>query len=241
MRDNESDLWERLGNLRKVPLDPCWLENVYSPTLANDLRLALCEKMGMLADKGWPIIKRLLQCYGDMPDLVVAAGLCHQIEAREWLLELLERSNDNEELQLIAVQSLGCWGAEVPEAIVIHCLKHPSQNYRLAGLQLLEFRSHLLTDQQLLYYCNEALNDFRDSVVVAAIRVIQRRDSNDISKKLFYLCQEGSDKVAFTALRALGCIATADSHNYLLRLSKNLKSDTRRSLAQKKLNEEFRS
>ena len=239
MRDNESDLWERLVNSRKVPLDPYWLENVYSPNLDNDLRLALCEKMGMLADQGWPIIERLLQRYGDMPDLVKAAGLCHQIEAREWLLELLERSNDNEKLQLIAVQSLGCWGAEIPESIVISCLNHPSQNYRLAGLQLLEFRSHLLTDQQLLDYCNEALNDFRDSVVVAAIRIIQRRDSDDISKKLFYLCHEGSDRVAVTALRALSCIATADSDNYLLKLSKNLKNDSRRSLAQKKLDEKF--
>ena len=241
MKDNESDLWERLGNSRKVPLDPRWLENVYSPNLATDLRLALCEKMGMLADHGWPIIEHLLQRYGDMPELVMAAGLCHQIEAREWLLELLKRSNDNEKLRLTAVQSLSCWGAEVPEAIVTHCLHHPGQSYRLAGLQLLEFRSHLLTDHQLLDYCNEALNDFRDSVAVAAIRIIQRRDSKDISERLFCLCQEGSDKVAFTALRALSCIASENSKRYLLKLSKTLKSESRRSLAQKKLNEQFRS
>lgn len=241
MKDNESDLWERLGNSRKVPLDPRWLENVYSPNLATDLRLALCEKMGMLADHGWPIIEHLLQRYGDMPDLVIAAGLCHQNEAREWLLELLKRSNDNEKLQLITLQSLGCWGAEVPEAIVTNCLHHPGQNYRLAGLQLLEFRSHLLTDDQLLNFCHEALNDFRDSVVVAAIRIIQRRDSKDINKRLFCLCQEGSDKVASTALRALSCIASEDSNKYLLKLSKTLKSESRRSLAQKKLNEQFRS
>ncbi len=241
MKDSESDLWERLGNSRKVPLDPCWLENVYSPNLATDLRQALCEKMGMLADHGWPIIEHLLKRYGDMPDLVMAAGLCHQIEAREWLLDLLKRSNDNEKLQLIAVQSLGCWGAEVPEAIVSHCLHHPSQSYRLAGLNLLEFRSHLLTDHQLLDYCNVALNDFRDSVVVAAIRIIQRRDSKDICNRLFCLCQEDSDIVAFTALRALSCMATEDSSRYLLILSKTLKSESRRSLAQKKLNEQFRS
>ena len=241
MKDNESDLWERLGNSRKVPLDPRWLENVYSPNLATDLRLALCEKMGMLADHGWPIIEHLLQRYGDMPELVMAAGLCHQIEAREWLLELLKRSNDNEKLRLTAVQSLSCWGAEVPEAIVTHCLHHPGQNFRLAGLQLLEFRSHLLTDHQLLDYCNEALNDFRDSVVIAAIRIIQRRDSKEICKQLFCLCQEDSDEVAFTALSALSCIASENSKRYLLKLSKTLKSESRRSFAQKKLNEQFRT
>mgnify|MGYP005688340629 CR=1 FL=1 len=187
MSDDESILWKKLENSRQVPLEPLWLENVYSPNLTFDLRKALSEKMGLLADRGWPVIQCLLQRYGDLPDLVVAAGLCHQIEAREWLLELLTRSDDDENIQLLTVQSLSCWGAEVPAAIITKCLHHPSQAQRLAGLELIKFRSHLLTDEQLLDYCNEALNDFRDSVVIAAIRIIQRRDSKSISKKLYEL------------------------------------------------------
>ena len=101
MSDDESILWKKLENSRQVPLEPLWLENVYSPNLTFDLRKALSEKMGLLADRGWPVIKCLLQRYGDLPDLVVAAGLCHQIEAREWLLELLPRSDDDENIQCL--------------------------------------------------------------------------------------------------------------------------------------------
>tara|TARA_B000000565_G_scaffold251128_1_gene224433 strand:+ start:473 stop:1195 length:723 start_codon:yes stop_codon:yes gene_type:complete len=240
MSDDESILWKKLENSRQVPLEPLWLENVYSPNLTFDLRKALSEKMGLLADRGWPVIKCLLQRYGDLPDLVVAAGLCHQIEAREWLLELLTRSDDDENIQLLTVQSLSCWGAEVPAAIITKCLHHPSQAQRIAGLELIKFRSHLLTDEQLLDYCNEALNDFRDSVVIAAIRIIQRRDSKSISKKLYELCQKGSDSVADASLRALSCIATADSRYYLKLLSQSLTLDSRRELALQKLKEQYR-
>ncbi len=241
MSNKESDIWERLGNSRQIPLEPCWLKSIYSPTLTRDLRKALCEKMGILGDRGWPIIKQLLQRYGDLPDLVMAAGLCHQIEAREWLLELLERSNNNETLRLVIIQSLSCWGAEVPIEILTECIHHPGQEYRLAGLQLLQFRSHRLTDEELLGYCNEALEDFRDSVVIAAIRIIQRRDGKAISERLSSLCQKGSDKVADTAIRALSCIETKDSQKYLSELSKTLTNESRRALARRKLDEQFRS
>ena len=240
MNNDESVLWAKLEKSRQVPLEPSWLKNVYSPNLTIDLRKALSEKMGLLADQGWPVIKYLLRRYGDMPDLIMAAGLCHQIEAREWLLELLMRSGENENIQLLTVQSLSCWGAEVPTAIITQCLHHPGQSYRLAGLELLKFRSHLLTDQQLLDYCSEALSDFRDSVVIAAIRIIQRRDSKIICKKLYYLCQTGSDVVADASLRALSCIATTDSKYYLKKLSQLLEIDSRRELANQKLREQYR-
>ena len=241
MSNKESEIWERLGNSRQIPLEPCWLKSIYSPTLTRDLRRALCEKMGILGDRGWPIIEQLLQRYGDLPDLVMAAGLCHQIEAREWLLELLERSDNNETLRLVIIQSLSCWGAEVPMEILTECIHHPGQEYRLAGLQLLQFRSHRLTDEELLGYCSEALDDFRDSVVIAAIRIIQRRDGKAISERLTSLCQKGSDKVADTAIRALSCIETKDSQKYLAELSKTLTNESRRELAQRKLDEQFRS
>ena len=105
---DEAVLWERLAKSRRAPLEPDWLGEVYSPSLSVDLRRALCEKLGMLADRGWPVIDQLLQRHGDLPDLVMAAGLCHQSEARDWLLALLERSSSNDRLQLVAVQALGC-------------------------------------------------------------------------------------------------------------------------------------
>ena len=223
-----------------APVEPNWLGEIYSPSLSVDLRRALCEKLGMLAERGWPVIDQLVQRHGVQPDLVMAAGLCHQTEARDWLLTLLQPTADNAMFNLCVVEALGCWGADVPEDVVIGCLQHPGQHQRLAGLQLLSFRAHCLNDGELLNLCQEALDDFRDPIVVAAIRLLQRRDGDAISVRLAELCRTGSMAVADAALRALGCIATPTSQRHLLELSQALQDDDRRQKACRQLSQQFR-
>ena len=240
MRLDEAVLWERLAHSRRTPLEPNWLGEAYSPSLSVELRRALCEKLGMLAERGWPVIDQLVQRHGMQPDLVMAAGLCHQIEARDWLLTLLEPTADNAAFNLCVVEALGCWGADVPEEVVIGCLQHPGQHQRLAGLQLLSFRAHCLDDAELLNLCQDALNDFRDPIVVAAIRVLQRRDGDAIGARLADLCRTGSMAAADAAFRALGCIATPTSQRHLLELSQSLQDDDRRQKACRELSQQFR-
>ena len=158
---NEAALWERLSQSRRAPLEPHWLGEVYSPSLSVDLRRALCEKLGMLADQGWPQIQSLIDQHGALPDLVMAAGLCHQTDARDWLLDQLTSSSQLDDINLCILQALSCWGADVPESVVKESLRHPGQQHRLAGLQLLGFRAHSLSDEELLTYCSELLNDFQ--------------------------------------------------------------------------------
>ena len=240
MRLDEAVLWERLAHSRRTPLEPNWLGEAYSPSLSVELRRALCEKLGMLAERGWPVIDQLVQRHGVQPDLVMAAGLCHQIEARDWLLTLLQPTADNAAFNLCVVEALGCWGADVPEEVVIGCLQHPGQHQRLAGLQLLSFRAHCLDDAELLTLCQDALDDFRDPIVVAAIRVLQRRDGDAISARLADLCRTGSMAGADAAFRALGCIATPTSQRHLLELSQSLQDDDRRQKACRELSQQFR-
>ena len=242
MCTDEAALWERLAQARRVPLDPTWLGEIYSPSLSLDLRKAIAEKLGMLAEKGWPVIKHLVEQHGSLPELVLASGLCHQPDARDWLLTQAERNNDNsyEPIGVAALEALACWGAEVPESLVRKSLQHPAQQVRLAGLQLLLFRAHLLDDQTLLLLCEEALKDFRDPVVISAIRLLQRRDGTVISRRLAELCREGSDAVARSALLALGCIATSDSQRCLLELSRTLPEGDLQKQACKQLKQQFR-
>ena len=238
---NEAVLWERLSKSRRAPLEPEWLGEVYSPSFSVELRRALCEKLGMLAEQGWPIIERLIQQHGALPDLVLAAGLCHQQAARDWLLDQLKNSSELAEVNLCILEALSCWGADVPEHVVKECLHHPGQHHRLAGLQLVGFRAHSLSDEELLVLCNEPLNDFRDPVVIAAIRVLQRRDGAAISERLSNLCKTGSDHVAAAAFRALGCIATPISQRCLKELSETLSSASRKQLACQQLQQQFRT
>ena len=238
---NEAVLWERLSKSRRAPLEPEWLGEVYSPSFSVELRRALCEKLGMLAEQGWPIIEQLIQQHGALPDLVLAAGLCHQPAARDWLLDQLKNSSELAEVNLCILEALSCWGADVPEHVVKECLHHPGQHHRLAGLQLVGFRAHSLSDEELLVLCAEPLNDFRDPVVIAAIRVLQRRDGAAISERLSNLCKTGSDHVAAAAFRALGCIATPISQRCLKELSQTLSSESRKQLACQQLQQQFRS
>jgi hypothetical protein len=196
----------------------------------------------MLAEQGWPIIQLLLQKHGLEPDLLMAAGLCHQPESRDWLIQQLQSGQQHDEnLQLSLVQALSCWGADVPQEIVVDCLNHPAQQQRLAGLQLLIFRAYTLNDQELLELCEPVLQDFRDPVVIAAIRLLQRRDGATIAERLSQLSETGSESVSDAAIRALGCIGTSTSQRCLLEISQTLNDEKRRKMACQQLSQQFRN
>jgi len=233
---DEATLWDRLANARRIPLNPTWLGEIFSPSLSDELRFAVAERLGMLAETGWPIIRTLIQQHGIQPELIHAAGLCHQPEAKDWLLTQLNQSNDPDAFLLNA---LSCWGAELTQSDFQHILQLPSQAQRLAGLNLLSFKSHQLQANELLQLCESTLQDWRDPVVIACIRLLQRRDENAISTRLSILVQEGSDAVAEAALRALGCMATTHSKMALKSLSVEVTNQERREQAVRQLQQQY--
>ena len=233
---DEATLWDRLANARRIPLNPTWLGEIFSPSLSDELRFAVAERLGMLAEAGWPIIRTLIQQHGIQPELIHAAGLCHQPEAKDWLLTQLNQSNDPDAFLLNA---LSCWGAELTQSDFQHILQLPSQAQRLAGLNLLSFKSHQLQANELLQLCESTLQDWRDPVVIACIRLLQRRDDIAISTRLSILVQEGSDAVAEAALRALGCMATTHSKMALKSLSVELTNQERREQAVRQLQQQY--
>ena len=233
---DEACLWDRLANARKIPLNPTWLGEIFSPSLSDELRFAVAERLGMLAETGWPIIQTLIQQNGIRPELIHAAGLCHQPEAKDWLLTQLNQSNDPDALLLNA---LSCWGAELTLSQFEHILQLPGQAQRLAGLNLLGFKSHQLKAIELLQLCEPALQDWRDPVVIACIRLLQRRDDTLISNRLANLVQAGSDLAAEAALRALGCMATTQSKLALKLLSTELSDQERRTHALRQLKQQY--
>ena len=233
---DEATLWDRLANARKIPLNPTWLGEIFSPSLSDELRFAVAERLGMLAETGWPIIQTLIQQYGIRPELIHAAGLCHQPEAKDWLLTQLNRSNDPDALLLNA---LSCWGAELTLPQFESILQLPGQAQRLAALNLLGFKSHQLKSIELLQLCECALQDWRDPVVIACIRLLQRRDDLIVSDRLTTLVQKGSDAAAEAALKALGCMATTHSKLALKLLSVELTNPERRTQAMRQLQQQY--
>lgn len=238
MSCDEAVLWERLNNVRKAPLEPKWLGEVYSLSLSADLRKALAEQLGLLADQGWTTLKVLLKQHGKQPELIHAAGLCHQPQARDWLIQQLE---DGKELELKVLQALTCWGAILPSSLLKAVLSEPSEAMRLAGLELLSFKAYQLNDDDLLNLSEELLNDIRERVVLATIHLLQRRDGVAISDRIAEVVRQGSKNTARAALLALGCIGTPSSQSNLTNLSQNLPNGPNRDLAIKQLTLQYRS
>ncbi len=229
---NQNSIWEKLNQSRKVPLEPCWLGKVYSLDLQADLRFAITEQLGLLSNNGWPVLELLINEAGAQPELIYAAGLCHQAEAKTWLLKLL---NEQSHLKLPILQALACWGGELPIALLRDVLSEKSQPIILAGLELLKFKVHQLSDEILLELVEKPLMDFRDPVVLSTIRVLQRRNSAAITLRIAEIAKNGSTVSARAAVLALSCIATSDSLTTLSNLLKILPKGAIREMAKKQL------
>ncbi len=232
MAINEDLIWEKLKQSRRVPLDPFWLGEVYSLNMQADLRFAITERLGLLSNKGWPVLELLIKEAGAQPELIYAAGLCHQDEAKIWLLKLLK---EQEQPKLLILQALACWGGDMPITLIRNLLREKSQPILLAGLELLKFKAHQLSDEILLDLVQEPLKDFRDPVVLSTIRVLQRRDSVAVSSHIAKIAKTGSEITARAALLALSCIATSHSLITLSNLVKELPQGPLRDMAQKQL------
>ena len=237
---DEAALWERLSQSRRNPLDPSWLGETYSPSLSAALRAALSEQLGLMAGRGWPVIATLIERHGPSPDLVHAAGLCHQEPARDWLLtQLRQNEAASRHADPALLDALQCWGAALTLSELTPILQAPSQSMRLTGLRLLRFKAHQLDAPTLLSLCAPCLEDWRDPVTVAAIRLLQRRDDPSISEALAQIGRQGSEASAQAALKALGCIATPHSRALLQELADELLPGERQRQAMRQLEQQL--
>ncbi len=237
MQSNELSIWEKLSPTSKAHIEPYWLKDMYLAINSKELRIAIAERLGFMGSKGWPFIHSLIKQEGVQPELIHAAGLCHQIEAKNLLIELLQNAG---EMKLAILQALACWGADIPLDLLRNIMHEKSQSIRLAALELLSFKAHLLGDNVLLEVVQEPLNDFRDPIVIATIRILQRRNGVAISDEIEKIVSRGSEQVAQLALVALGCIATPESQASLAKLSEALPKGSRKDMADSQLNLQYR-
>ena len=114
-------------------------------------------------------------------------------------------------------------------------MKSKSQAIRIAGLELLSFKSHLLHETELLELVNEPLKDFRDEVVIKGIKILQRRNEDAVIDRLRQLALNGSYPIAEQALIALGSIGTKYSSRQISELITQLDIKELQQKAKKQL------
>ena len=234
---NERQVWEHL-NKQKINshTNVQWLIEAYSPEFSIELRIAIVERICVISKEGWANVHFLYHRFGFQPELIHAAGMCHQHGARDWLLKQL---NEQEEFQLKILQALACWGAYLPQALIQKTLSQPEQAMQLAGLELLTYKAHQLSDTDLLEMTDKLLDDFREAIVIATIKILQRRDGIDICKAIANVIKKGTDASAYAAIMALGSIGSVESTLMLSNLRNQLPAGERLNLVDKQLQHQY--
>ena len=227
----ESEIWNRFNN-KSIPISSEWLQTAYSLNLSQELRDLVGERLGLLGNKGRISIKILIKRNGPQPELINAAGLSHHPRARDFLLK---RLNTEDQLELKTVKALSCWGAALPITQLRRILNHNSKDMRLAGLDLLGYKSHMLNDIQLLDLVKDLLIDFRQEVVIKTIYLLQRRNEDTIINCISKIAKNRTDKVVEIAIIALGSIGTKQSALNLHELTQELQLESHKAMAKKQL------
>ena len=234
----ENQIWDRFNTVKPISIDAKWYEKVYSLELSIQLRFTIGERLGLLADKGWEVTKSLIEKNGLQPELIHATGLCHQREAYDLLLKLLREESIP---KINIVRALSCWGAILPTPDLTNILKEKSIDMRLAGLNLLRFKSHLLNATEILELVEDLLDDFREEVVIEVIKILQRREEEEIIKCISEIAMNGNDKTVETALIALGSIGTEESVISLSSLCRRLTKSSHKQMAYKQLSHQYQN
>ena len=237
MNHYENLILDRINNAGKNTIDSEWLRQSYSPSLSIELKKTIAERIGTLSKEGWSIIKLLINQYGIQQELIYAAGICHQPEAKNWLIKILK---SNEEFDIEILQALKCWGGSFSKKFLKKILNDPKHLKRLAGLELLSFKAYQLSDSELLELTKNLLNDSHDQVIISTIKILQRRDGEKICNQIIKVTAKGSDSVIHATLIALGAIGTECSYKALSQLTNQLPAGALLDLAHKQLDNQYR-
>lgn len=228
-----SALASRLGHWRRAPLTPEALAALLPRVQDPQLALAVAERLAMAGPMVVDLLLELSRREGiDLP-LIRALGICHHPRARDQLLAWLPAAGT---LEPAVLEALACWGQQVDLAIIEAALIAPGQAHRLAGLQLLSFRSRSLAAAPLLALCQPLLQDLRAAVVIATVRLLQRRQEEPILAAIqACIDPQALPGVAEAAIQALGCIATPGSRARLQALEPLLRGSRLEAALQREL------
>jgi len=215
--EQELELSKRLAQWRRQPLSPQELAALLPKVSDPALALAIGERLGMAGPEAFELIGPLCQQLGLGSALIRALSICHHPDAKQQLLDWLPQSGD---LEPEVLRALSCWGNGIDLSIITTALEAPGQQHRLAGIELLTFRCRRISTDQLLSLCEPLLEDLRAEVVVATLRLLQRRDEPEILQRIAACATvDALPGVAEMAIQALGCIQSEPSRHLLEQLA----------------------
>jgi len=219
MYKSELEILETLNSLGSRKLDLDTLFSYYSLSLSFEIRKIISEKIGIQEKQGYLLLKEMIKEFGFKVEFIEALKLTNVREAKDLLLENLYNKN---KLNINIIRALEPWGGELEQGLISAIFDIQENEFLIAGLNILHFKAHQLTDEQLFALINkiQIQDDFHINHKI--ISILKRRESELSCKLLYKYALSKELGIAKYAIFSLGSIWNNYSFDQLLKLERNI-------------------
>ena len=220
MSKSEIEILEVLNGLGSKKLDLDILFSYYSLELSFEIRKVIAEKIGMQERKGYFLLEKMIKKFGLKVEFIEALKLTNEKNAKDLLLKNLYQNN---KLNIHIINALEPWGGEIELTLIREIFDICEIDFWIAGLNILHFKAHQLTDEILLSFIDQIkiYDDFKINYKI--ISILKRRESEIVCKLLYNYSFNNELEIAKYAIFSLGSIWNDNSFEKLSKLENEIK------------------
>ena len=221
MNKSESEILEILNGLGSKKLDLDILFSFYSLELSYEIRKIIAEKIGMQEREGYFSIEKMIKKFGLKVEFIEALKLTNEKYAKDLLLKNLYQNN---KLNIHIINALEPWGAEIELKLIREIFDICETEFWIAGLNILHFKAHQLTDEKLLSFIYQIKIYDNFKINYKIISILKRRESEIVCKLLYKYSLNKESEIAKYAIFSLGSIWNDNSFEQLSKLEREIRN-----------------
>ena len=221
MNKSESEILEILNGLGSKKLDLDILFSFYSLELSYEIRKIIAEKIGMQEREGYFLIEKMIKKFGLKVEFIEALKLTNEKDAKNLLLKNLYQNN---KLNIHIINALEPWGAEIELKLIREIFDICETEFWIAGLNILHFKAHQLTDEKLLSFIYQIKIYDNFKINYKIISILKRRESEIVCKLLYKYSLNKESEIAKYAIFSLGSIWNDNSFEQLSKLEREIRN-----------------
>lgn len=221
MNKSESEILEILNGLGSKKLDLDILFSFYSLELSYEIRKIIAEKIGMQEREGYFLIEKMIRKFGLKVEFIEALKLTNEKYAKDLLLKNLYQNN---KLNIHIINALEPWGAEIELKLIKEIFDICETEFWIAGLNILHFKAHQLTDEKLLSFIYQIKIYDNFKINYKIISILKRRESEIVCKLLYKYSLNKESEIAKYAIFSLGSIWNDNSFEQLSKLEREIRN-----------------
>ena len=221
MNKSESEILEILNGLGSKKLDLDILFSFYSLELSYEIRKIIAEKIGMQEREGYFLIEKMIKKFGLKVEFIEALKLTNEKNAKDLLLKNLYQNN---KLNIHIINALEPWGGEIELKLIREIFDICETEFWIAGLNILHFKAHQLTDEKLLSFIYQIKIYDNFKINYKIISILKRRESEIVCKLLYKYSLNKESEIAKYAIFSLGSIWNDNSFEQLSKLEREIRN-----------------